>query len=124
MQALEGERADRQPVAVTERHGRVHRAGRMRCDGGAGQADRLGVPLRVVGVPVGVDDVRDRQPLRAGALDQHRGRVGRIDQDALLRLPVAQQVAEVPVAADAHLLEHQLHARIMVRSESAPQNVS
>ena len=58
-----------------------------------------------------IDDVRDRQPLVLAALDERFGRVRRVDQHALPGVPVAEQVAEVPVAAGADLFEDELHVR-------------
>jgi hypothetical protein len=78
-------------------------------DGCACQLDRGLVALRVVGVAMRVDDVRDRQALRGGALDHRLRRVGGINQHRLAGVTIAQQIGEVAVAADADLLEYQLH---------------
>ena len=63
----------------------------------------------MIRVAVCVDDVGDRQSLVAGALDERFGRVRRVDQHALSGVPVAEQVAEVPVAAGTDLFEDELH---------------
>ena len=77
----------------------------MRRDRRPGQLDRRGVPLRVVRMPVGVDDMGDGQPLVGGALDEHARRVRRVDQDPLPRLTIADQIPEVAVAAGPNLFE-------------------
>ena len=66
----------------------------------------------MIRVPVCVDDMRDRQPLVPGTLDERFGRVRRVDQHALLGVPVAEQVAEVPVAAGSDLFEDELRVRV------------
>jgi hypothetical protein len=64
-------------------------------------------------VPVCVDHMRDRQPLAPGTLDEYFGRVRRVDQNALSGVPVAEHVAEVPVAAGTDLFEDKLHIRAL-----------
>ena len=81
----------------------------MRGDRGAGEPHRFGVALGVVGMPMRIDDVRHRQPLGRGPVSQHAGRVRGVDQDAALRVPITDEVPEVPVAAGTHLFEYQLH---------------
>jgi hypothetical protein len=92
---------------------------RMRRHRRPGQRDRLIVAVDVVGVTMGVDDVRDREVLFAGAIHQHFRRVRRVDQHRMPGLTIAQQVAEVAIAARAYLFEHELHDwAILVRPES------
>ena len=112
VEAVERQRADRQQRAVVERDARVDRTGGMRGHRRPGQSHGLGIALRVVGVSVGVDDVRYRESLRRGPLGQHRRRVRGIDQDGGPSVAVAEEVAEVPVAAGADLFKNKLHDRI------------
>src|SRR5688500_10653869 len=73
----------------------------------AGQPGRALIAVGVVGMAVGVDDVEDGEPLFARTLDERVRRIGGIDQDGLPRGPVAEEVAEVAVAAGPYLFEHQ-----------------
>jgi hypothetical protein len=52
-----------------------------------------------------VDDVRDRQPLVPGALNERFGGVRRIDQHALPGVPVTGRGSEFPVSGGADLFE-------------------
>jgi hypothetical protein len=85
---------------------------------GRRQLRGLGVSVRVIRVPVRVDHVRDAQPLIAGALDEPFGRVRRVDQHAPPGVAVAEQVAEVPVAASTDLFEDELHVRVLPPMQS------
>ena len=109
VQAFESQGADLQARAVVQVDVRVDGAGGMRSHGGAGQTHRFGVSLGVVGMPVRVDDVGHREPLRGGSLGHHARRIGWVDQDGGLRIAVAEHVAEVPVAAGSDLFKHKLH---------------
>jgi hypothetical protein len=109
VEETEVERANRDRVAVVQPQIHMRRNIRVRRDRRLGQRHRLLVAVDVIRVPVGVDDVRDLHPLLARTLHERLGGVRRIDHDRLLRLPIAQQVAEIPVAAGPDLFEHQLH---------------
>jgi hypothetical protein len=56
---------------------------------------------------VGVENVGDRQALELGALDQALGSVAGVDQHRLAGFTIAQQIAEVAVAAGPDLLENE-----------------
>ncbi len=68
-----------------------------------------------------VDHVRDRQSLIARALNEHLGRVRRIDQHALSRIPITEQIAKVAVATGTELFEDELHPSIASRAIAADQ---
>ena len=75
----------------------------------AGQ-DRLLIAVGMIEVAVGVEHVGDGQPLFTGAVHVGGRRERRIDQHGHFGVPVAEEIAEVAIAARPDLLEHQLHA--------------
>jgi len=58
-----------------------------------GELCSLGIAVRMIRVPVCIDDVRDPQSLILQALDERFGRVRRVNQHALVGVPVPEHVA-------------------------------
>jgi hypothetical protein len=70
-----------------------------------------GVAVRVVGVAVGVDDQLHLETLGARSIDEPVGVEGRIHQGRGPGAPIADEVAQVAIAARAVLFEDEVHAR-------------
>ena len=110
---LEREAADRDGIAISESDGRLDRpvgVGRHRC---TGKLNRLSIPLRMVGVPVCIKDLADRESLRLGTSDKGRRRVGGINQHSICRVAVAQKIPKISVTTGADLFKNKLHGRII-----------
>ncbi len=109
VQRADGETAHLQLGAVGERNVRRH-GGALE---GRDLRSRLGhqrlVPVHVIVVPVGVQDVRDAKSLGLGAL-LHEPRIeGRVDGDRHPLPSIPHEVGEVAVSSDSQLLEYQIH---------------
>ncbi len=82
-------------------------------EGGASQRQCPLVAVRMIRMAVRIDDVSDRERLRAGTLDEDLRRIRGIDQHPGLRVAVSEQIAEVAIAADANLFEDESHLRLL-----------
>ena len=109
---------DGQRRPIVKRHTWPHQ--RVRCEGGASQRQSPLVAVRVIRMAVRVDDVSDRERLRAGPLDEDLGRIRRVDQYPRSRFTVTEQVAEVAIAARSDLFENQPHPVSYITSAVRP----
>ena len=72
---------------------------------GAGEAERLDVAPGVVRVAVGVDNMGHRERLRLRSFDQRHGLWRGVNEDSHPCVTIAQEIAEVAVAAGPDLFK-------------------
>ena len=89
MQTLQSQGAHCEFLPVSELDVRQRWRPRVGSHLRAGQCHSPGVPVQVIGMPMRVDDVRDRKSLFPSALDEGFRRKRRIDQDTLFRVTVS-----------------------------------
>ena len=87
----------------------------MRGDDSLRHLDDARVAVHVIGMTVGVDHVRHDQPLFGRPGHECVRRVPGIDQKGALRIAIAEEITEVPIAAGTDLFEDKLHAPIVRR---------
>ena len=101
--------AQRRPIV----QGHIWPQHRVRCEGSASQRQCPLVAVRMIRMAVGIDDVSDRERLRASPFDEDLRRIRRIDQHPGSGFAVTEQVAEVAIAAGSDLFEDESHLRLL-----------
>ena len=101
--------ANAQRGSIFQPHARLQH--RVSSESGASHLQCSLVAVRMIRMAVSINDVRDGERLRPGPFDEDLGRVRGIDEHRGPCFAVAEQVAEVAVAAGPNLFEDESHAR-------------